>query len=173
MKKKGETINISRLVNEIFNSLFKSKNSNKLFSKPNTYKDNPILSGLVLNNPISDKPKNEKNFDEIIYEYICKFKSEINKKYFSFFLKFILLLREYFNIIKKNDKKIETKKAASEILSAMDIPELINDFYEFLTKNKYFKVNETNEIIDITKHFCIWLFKNEYTKINLEFEYEV
>ena len=167
----GKSIEIISLVKEVFDFIYKSKFSEKLISKFNEAKDNPILNYLLEGKEMITKVNKEKTFDEIFYEYLSIFKEKTNNNYFSFMVKFILLFREFFiknNDENENDKKLDKGKSILE-----GLPDSCNDFYGlFLVDNNFFGLSEEdekNEIIEIIQHFCLWLFKNEYTssKISL------
>ena len=166
----GITFDMKSIVEEVFHFLYEGSDSDKLFSHPKTYSDNPILRNLVLNSNISTKPKNEKTCDEVFYEYLYNFKNKTNKKYFSLLLKFVLLFRECYDISKTKDSKDVPKKAVTDTMTPEGLPDLCNEFYgEFMEPNNFFGIDEEekNEIIEIIQHFCIWLFKQEYTKSKL------
>ena len=90
-KEKRKNININNsFIEEIFNFIYKENYCDKLFSKPEKYKDEIILYNLSINKEIDNsKPKNEKSIDDIIYEYLLTLKKKTNKKYFSFMIKFV------------------------------------------------------------------------------------
>ena len=90
----GKSIDINSVVQNVFSFIYQSQTSDKLFSKPKTYKENPILNNLANESPISTKPKNEKTCDEVFYEYLYSFKNKCNQKFLSLLIKFILLFRE-------------------------------------------------------------------------------
>ena len=142
-----------------------------MFSKPKTYKDNPVLANLVSKKGLSNKPKNEKTCDEVFYEYLYSFMNKTNRKYFSLLLKFILLFRECYDLSKNKEKSEKEKAVVTNTLPPEGLPDLCNEFYgEFMEPNNFFGIyeaEEKNEIVEIIQHFCIWLFKNEYTKSKL------
>ena len=166
----GVSIEMPSLVEEVFHFLYEGPSSDKLFSHPKSYEENPILNQLVLNSEVSTKAKNEKTCDEVFYEYLYTFKTKTNRKFFSLLTKFVLLFRECYDISKTKDSKDEPKKSVTGIISPEGLPDLCNEFYgEFMEPNNFFGIeeNEKNEIIEIIQHFCIWLFKNEFTKSKL------
>ena len=92
--------------------------------------------------------------------------NKTNRKYFAIMLKVVLLLRECFDICKNKDKKEEEKQAVTNSLSPQELPDLCNEFYEFLKENGFFGITENgekDEIVEIILHFCTWLFKKGYT----------
>ena len=167
----GKEMDIKEVVQEVFEFIYQGSSSDKLFSKPNNYQENPILNNLVLQSPVTTKPKNQRTCDEVFYEYLFTFKNKINQKYFALVLKFVLLFRECYDVSKNKESKEEDKKAVTNTLPPEGLPDLCNEFYgEFLEPNNFFgiyDIQEKNEIIEIIQHFCIWLFKNEYTKSKL------
>ena len=167
----GKIIDINSVIQNVFSFIYQSQTSDKLFSKPKSYKENPILNNLANESPISNKPKNEKTCDEVFYEYLYTFKNKCNQKFLTLLIKFILLFRECYDISKTKDLKEEDKKAVTGTLTPEGLPDLCNEFYgDFMEPNNFFGIYDTeqrNEIIEIIQHFCIWLFKNEYTKSKL------
>ena len=167
----GETLDITSIVKEVFDFLYKGPHAAKLFSHPQTYEENPILNNLVAESNLPSKQKSEKTCDEVFYEYLYTFKGKTNKKFLSLLIKFVLLFRECYDISKTKDSKDEVKKAVTDTISPEGLPDLCNEFYgEFMEPNNFFGIeeqDEKNEIIEIIQHFCIWLFKNEYTKSKL------
>ena len=124
-----------------------------------------------MHSEISNKPKKEKCCDEVFYEYLHTFKDKTNQKFFTLMIKFILLFRECYDLSKNKENNDENKKPVTNTITPEGLPDLCNEFYgEFLEPNNFFGISEpdeTNEIIEIIQHFCIWLFKNEYTKSKL------
>ena len=126
-----------------------------------------IKNNEELNN---NKEKNEKNCNDVFYEYLKTFKNMVNDKYFILMIKFVLLFRECFDLHNNKDKALEERANLIGNSSPEGLPDLCNEFYgEFLEQNDFFELNEEerNEIIELIQHFCIWLFKNEYTKSKL------
>ena len=165
-----KSFDVLSLIKRAFAFIYASPISYKLFSKPNTFNDIPILSNLDSRNSILDKSKNGKTCDEVFTEYLTNFMNKTNEKYFLFMIKFVLLFKEFYDLSKNKDKKKEEKKAVANSLSPENLPDLCNEFYrEFLEINNFFGMDdkEKNEIIEIIQHFCIWLFKNNYTQLKL------
>ena len=167
----GKEFDMKTVVEDVFKFIYQGINSDKLFSKPSNYTENPILNNLVNQSPVSTLPKNQRCCDEVFYEYLFIFKNKANQKFFSLMLKFILLFRECYDLSKNKENKDENRKAITNTLPPEGLPDLCNEFYgEFLEPNNFFGIcddREKNEIIEIIQHFCIWLFKNEYTKSKL------
>lgn len=166
----GKNIDVTKVVNEVFDLIYKGKYMEKLFSHPKTWEENPILKNLCDGAPISPASKEKKNCDEVFYEYLHTFKNKTNEKFFALLLKFVLLFRECYDNSKNKDVKEEERKAVTDHIPPEGLPDLCNEFYgEFMDPNAFFGLDEKdkNEIIEIIQHFCIWLFKNEYTKSKL------
>ena len=167
----GAEINIKKVVENVFQFIYKGKYKDKLFSKPEKYEDNYILNNLVKNAQLPLKLKNEKCCDEVFYEYLYTFKDKTNEKYFTLLLEFILLFRECYDVSKNKTIKEENKRQITNISTPEELPDLCNEFYgEFLDENNFFGIDnqdDINEIVDIIQHFCLWLFKNNYTKSKL------
>ena len=167
----GKFFDILPIIQEVYNFIYEAYRANKLFSKPKSLNDIPVLLNLVSRNNNLIESKNEKTCDDIFSEYLILFMNKTNKKYFSFMLKFILLFRECYNLSKNKEKKEEEKKVVTNSLPPEDLPNLANEFYiKFVEPNDFFGINENdekNEIVEIIQHFCIWLFKKGYTTLKL------
>ena len=157
----NKIIDIKKIVNEIFDFIYKGKYSEKLFSHPNNFEENFILKNLYEEAPLSSKEKNLKNCNEVFYEYLNTFKNNVNEKYFTLMLKFVILFRECYD--KSKNKEISgdgTKKVGN--LNPEGLPDLCNEFYgDFLEPNNFFGIedqDQKDEIIELIQHFCIWLF---------------
>ena len=166
----GKTIDVHNVITQVFDFLYEGPYKDKLFSRPKTWEENPILKSLNDNAPVSEKGKTEKTCDEVFYEYLHNFKDKTNETYFTLLIKFVLLFRECYDNSKNKDSKEEERKAVTDHALPEALPDLCNEFYgEFMDPNGFFGLdeNDKNEIIEIIQHFCIWLFKNEYTKSKL------
>ena len=167
----GQYIEIFSLVEEVYSFIYESPYAKNLFSKPKSYRDIPILYNLVSKTKIGNKPKNEITCDEAFLKYLNTFMNKTNRKYFSLMLKFVLLFRECYNLIKNKGKKEEEKKTVTNYLPPEELPDLCNEFYAgFMELNDFFginDINDKNEIVSIIQHFCYWLFLKEYTKSKL------
>lgn len=143
------------------------------------YTDHPVLQMLFNEVPVDSKLKNEKNCDEIFYEYLVYCKNNANKTYFILILKFVALFRECLN--NSRQKEVESnqqnggvpflKSEYSSMANAETVPELCNEFVtEFLENNHYFGIeleSDRNEIIELIQHLCTWLYLNGYTQSRL------
>ena len=167
----GKIIDLNSLIEDVFKFIYQGQNSDKLFSKPKNYKDNPILNNISIGKEISNKDKKEKTCDDILYEYLSTFKDKTNQNYFSLIIKFIILLREFYNDYKNKEIEEKDKHEVTDSISAEELPDLCNNFYgDFLETNNFCGLKEEgNEIIEIIQHFCFWLFKNDYTKSKLTY----
>ena len=162
-----KSFDILSLVQEAFNFIYEAPSSIKLFSKPKSFKEIPILLNLISKNNIINKAKNEKTCDDAFTEYLINFIDKTNKMYFLFMIKFVLLFKEFYDLYKNKEKKDEEKKTITNSLQPNELPYLCNEFYnDFLKMNNFFGINE-DEIVEIIQHFCIWLFKNDFTKAKL------
>jgi len=171
-REEGKNIDLNYLIPEVFKFIYESKYSDKLFSKIKSYKDNPILNNLSTGNEISNKTTNEKTCDEVFYEYLSTFKDKTNQNYFSLLIKFIILIREFYNEYKNKEIEDKDKHEVTNFISAEELPDLCNNFYqEFLENNNFFGLtdDEKKEIVEIILHFSLWLYKNNYTKSKLSF----
>ena len=165
-----KTFDVHNIIIQNFDSIYKGKYKNYLFSHPKSYDENPILKNLYDNAPISEKEKDSKSCDEVFYEYLQTFKDKTNEKYFSLLIKFTLLFRECYEISKAKYLTGAKRKPVTNYKSPEGLPDLCNEFYgEFLVPNNFFGFygNDIDEFIEIIQHFCAWLFKNEYTKSKL------
>ena len=116
------------------------------------------------------KAKNERNCNEVFYEYLNTFKDGVNDKYFILMTKFVILFRECYDKSKNKEMVEDDKNKIVGNLMPEGLPDSCNEFYgEFLEQNNFFGINENekDEIIELIQHFCIWLFKNDYTKSKL------
>ena len=158
---------MQRITQTVFDDLFKGEYKDKLFSSPKSLEEDPILKDLINKKEKNEtKAKNERNCNEVFYEYLNTFKDGVNDKYFILMTKFVILFRECFD---KNKYKEDDKRVG--ILKPDGLPDLCNEFYgDFLESNDFFGINDQDdrdEIIELIQHFCIWLFKNDYTKSKL------
>lgn len=170
--KNDEIMNIENVVENVFNSIFKGKYSNKLFSHPKNYEEHYILNKLA-NKTIFDVGKNNNviTCDTVFLEYLMKCKERVNEKYFTLLIKFIVLIKECYDIHKNKFLPFEEWQKYSDKNLPQDIPDICNEFYgSFLAENGFFGIDDRYdrlEIIEIIQHFCTWLLKNHYTKSKL------
>ena len=170
-KDETKTIDITAVVNNVFDFLFKAESSSKLFSHPTKFEENVLLNNLNTKAPIATKEKKDKTCDDVFYEYLVLTLDKSNETYFTLILKFVLLFRECFNASKSKKQEPHLTTESSPTMLPETLPELCNEFYtEFMENNNFFGITdekEKNELIEIIQHFCIWLFRNEYTKSKL------
>lgn len=93
-------------------------------------------------------------------------------------VKFIILLREYINLIGWDYKKLfmeydvkvdfNYKGAYTSYNSCEEIPDFINDFISIFIEMDYvfFKIEE-KYLFDLSKNFCNWLFVNNMTSFKI------
>jgi hypothetical protein len=136
--KEGKYVDVDEAAKEAFKVVYESVYSSKLFILANKLEDNYILNNLISKVPASWKPKNEKNCDEIFYEYLNTFKAQTNHKFFVLMIIFVLLFRECFNLFKNKDVKKEHRKFVSDSLPPEELPDICNYFYiDFLEPNNF------------------------------------
>jgi len=146
----------------------------------NWEKDEPefeqeCLSSIVVNMNLPVKDNNENfnikvqsyNLDCIFFFYLKEFYKSVNKVYFWFILKFIILFREFLNQTRKNFVKNGENKDFTQLYNAEIIPEMFNEFLlDFMESYDYFGLNK-NELIELMQHFCYWLNINRYSQTQL------
>ena len=146
----------------------------------NWEKDEPefeqeCFSSIVVNMNLPVKDNNENfnikvqsyNLDCIFFFYLKEFYKSVNKVYFWFILKFIILFREFLNQTRKNFGKNGENKDFTQLYNAEIIPEMFNEFLlDFMESYDYFGLNK-NELIELMQHFCYWLNVNRYSQTQL------
>ena len=146
----------------------------------NWEKDEPefeqeCFSSIVVNMNLPVKDNNENinikvqsyNLDCIFFFYLKEFYKSVNKVYFWFILKFIILFREFINQTRKNFVKNGENKDFTQLYNAEIIPEMFNEFLlDFMEAYDYFGLNK-NELIELMQHFCYWLNVNRYSQTQL------
>ena len=146
----------------------------------NLEKDEPefeqeCFSSIVVNMNLPVKDNNENfnikvqsyNLDCIFFFYLKEFYKSVNKVYFWFILKFIILFREFLNQTRKNFVKNGENKDFTQLYNAEIIPEIFNEFLlDFMESYDYFGLNK-NELIELMQHFCYWLNINRYSQTQL------
>ena len=146
----------------------------------NWEKDEPefeqeCFSSIVVNMNLPVKDNNENfnikvqsyNLDCIFFFYLKEFYKSVNKVYFWFILKFIILFREFLNQTRKNFVKNGENKDFTQLYNAEIIPEMFNEFLlDFMESYDYFGLNK-NELIELMQHFCYWLNVNRYSQTQL------
>ena len=133
------------------------------------------FSSIVVNMNLPVKDNNENfnikvqsyNLDCIFFFYLKEFYKSVNKVYFWFILKFIILFREFLNQTRKNFVKNGENKDFTQLYNAEIIPEMFNEFLlDFMESYDYFGLNK-NELIELMQHFCYWLNINRYSQTQL------
>ena len=187
-KKLNNDLNNISFVKNIFNDLY-MKYKKELFNRiddiekynfyklviDNLEKENPNLEkksyfsmiNCIKADSIVDKP----SIDEVFFLYIKLIYSKINKDYFSFVVKSLIIFREYINNVKKdsiNTKFInENKKEYTQIYDSEIIPDLLNNFLmDFMESNNYFSFDK-EEVITLLEYFCFWIYLEGYTNTHI------
>ena len=107
------------------------------------------------------------NTDWVFFFYLKEFYKLVNKVYFWFILKFVILFREFLNQSKKNFIKNGDNKVFTQLYNAEIIPEMFNEFLlDFMEAYDYFGLNK-NELIELIQHFCYWLNVKRYSQTQL------
>ena len=146
----------------------------------NWEKDEPefeqeCFSSIAFNMNLALKDNNENinikvqscNTDWVFFFYLKEFYKLVNKVYFWFILKFVILFREFLNQSKKNFVKNGDNKVFTQLYNAEIIPEMFNEFLlDFMEAYDYFGLNK-NELIELIQHFCYWLNVKRYSQTQL------
>ena len=146
----------------------------------NWEKDEPdfeqeCFSSIVFNMNLPTKDNNDNNnikvqsynLDSVFFFYLKEFYKSVNKVYFWFILKFIILFREFLNQLKKNFVKNGENKVYTQLYNAEIIPEMFNEFLlDFMESYDYFGLNK-NELIELIQHLCYWLNFKRYSQTQL------
>ena len=146
----------------------------------NWEKDEPefeqeCFSSIAFNMNLALKDNNENinikvqscNTDWVFFFYLKEFYKLVNKVYFWFILKFVILFREFLNQSKKNFIKNGDNKVFTQLYNAEIIPEMFNEFLlDFMEAYDYFGLNK-NELIELIQHFCYWLNVKRYSQTQL------
>jgi len=174
--REGEKYKASDLVQTVFQEIFvdhRSQLDNKLEKK----EDSSFLRMIM--NPNDNK--NNKSCDQVFSEYLDYLTTMVNKDFFVFAFKFIVLFREcinkYKNVELVNRKCILNEDIPDDVTdytqqyNADQVPDLCNEFItDFMENADFFGLNseeERNELIEVIQHFCHWLFKKSYTSSKL------
>ena len=134
-----------------------------------TITDNPFFAKIKDNINLEKKENNDKNCDEVFYEYLKVLANKCNHKYFIFAFKFVVLFRECLNKFKLNEKDVS--KEYTQCNNSDQVPDLCNEFInDFMEGANFFGLNNDEdkiELIEIIQHYCFWLFDNGYTTSRL------
>lgn len=118
---------------------------------------------LLLNLNLNDSKTTDGkySYDHVIHEYLKDMSQKLSLSYFKFACKFNYLFRECFNLLKKTELNIDDYSSTN---SPDDVPDKCNEFItEFMENNNYFEL-DSNEIIEIIQHFCLWLYEKGFTQ---------
>lgn len=180
---------------ELINFLIKKfiKCLEELFSNPNSvlYNNDFTLDsheGLLILKCMQLKNSDKINFndpnvkpciDDILIVYVlnfCKVAREDNV--LEWVIKFVLLIREYLNIVGWDYKrlfndfkvKVDFNRKGSYTMhnDAQEIPDLINEFISvFIEIDENLFGFELKKLLDLTDNFCNWLFVNNLTSFKI------
>lgn len=102
-----------------------------------------------------------RSVDSALWLYTIAFAERMNRPYFDFFFKLIIILREAIN-------KFNSNPGFSIIDDSSEfIPEKMNEFLsDFMEDNSFFGL-DLNEVISLIQHLCNWLWVNRLTTLRL------
>lgn len=175
-----ERIDIRSYINIVFNDIY-INNQMHCYLKVTKPDDHPFFA-FILKEQGKCEALNGSTCDEIFYNYIIFLASNVNKDYFYFGFKFVVLFREcinkYKNVELENNREVlkeainEDIKEFTQEYDAEQIPEICNEFLtDFLHSANYFGIDigYQREFCKIIQHFCYWLYENNYTSSKLLF----
>lgn len=113
--------------------------------------------------------KSDNTCDAAFWSYIVFCYDKVNRAYFDFIFKFVILFRECINQKKKAEVKDseEFKGEYTSINSAEVVPDMCNDFVgDFMEGYEYFGL-DIGELIELIQHCCHWLWENHFTTSRL------
>lgn len=174
-EKLGETIEIKRLIQEVFNeiycenSIFRLNEESKNCPNVNAH---PFFSKIIEameKTPVLDGENSK--CDEIFADYIVKVARMTNENFFVKVVKFVFLFRECLNCLYKEkigenaiDISSQQRRQYSEVTNAEDAPDISNDFITDYLETESEKFGFSKEdAIDLTQNFCQWLYDNNFT----------
>jgi hypothetical protein len=97
--------------------------------------------------------------DFSFWKYVEYCKERVNRDYFDFVFKFVVLFRECVNLKKGSEY---SQKESAEV-----VPDMCNDFIaDFMELHDYFGL-DMNELIELIQHCCFWLWENHHTTSRL------
>ena len=133
----------------------------KLFITLSSVSDHHLYKLITSGNDLKNGADSEKkSADEAFARYVLDYYPFMNKTYFIFVVKFVILFRECVNQYKKLENK---EQDFSEVQGADIIPEICNEFItEYMDTNDNFGL-DLNDAIELIQHFCNWLYENKYT----------
>ena len=179
----------AHLVEEYFIEIYKQC-KNTLFKKDEILEDVPFFEVITKNweNPIYEivpssetypliDKKKDITIDRALFIYLKCSSKLINKYYFWFLLKLVIIIRQSINISKNqknnnsnNDSEnpepnSNSKKQYTEENNCYEFPKLLNVFYtKFFEPNTFFGLNQ-DESFKVIQHLCDWLYNNQLTYI--------
>lgn len=143
--------------------------SNKIFKNYKTIEEHPYYQMFerdeqALPSALLSEGLKKNTCDEVFFTYLVETSKQVNKDYYLFVFKFVVLFRECLNIYKKAE---DESKEFTVVNTAETAPEVCNEFItEFMEEEDYYGL-DVNELIEIIQHFCYWLYKNQYTSSRL------
>ena len=160
--------------NELFKDIDDLKNYNFYkFIINNWEKKNPEIEKKsyfsMINCPKADSIVDKPSIDEVFFLYMKYLEDKINKDYFSFFFKYVIIFREFINKEKKEaiTKYLENKSEYTQIYDSEIIPDLFNDFLiDFMEPHNYFNLDK-DEVINMIEYFAYWIYSEGYTNTNI------
>jgi hypothetical protein len=157
--KTGETKDMGKCIEIVFNDLYIDKYNSKLKS----YKivsDHPLLNKLLNNENKRKLNPEDSTCDEVFLEYLQKVSKLCRDDYFIRILKFILLFRECLN---KMNKIQSSLYEFCDFSNSEDAPEISNEFVtEFMDDENEFNYTK-EEVIDLTQNLCQYMYDNSFT----------
>lgn len=148
MTKEECTLAIKEIFIELDIDIFKAK-----YENPEEY---PLY--VLINNPkLFEKEIEDFSIDEVFVKYLLTISQLTNKEFFKRIGKYVLLYREYINLMKNDSKYTSTNNAE-------DVPDICNDFIvNYIYKNDSKYGFSKNEIADFTINLCNWMFDSDFT----------
>lgn len=176
-RKNQPYINSNQLISHKFNSFFdkdlRARRKDELFPLVESSKENfnniyTKYKGKLFKNLDSAEDfsfidcKKEGTCDLAFWKYIEFVHEKVNREYFDFVFKFVILFRECINGLKSTDSGV-----FSEHETAEQVPDMCNEFIsDFMEANDYYGL-DMNELIELIQHCCHWLWENQYTTSRL------
>ena len=132
-----------------------------------TITDNPFFAKIKENINLEKKENNDKNCDEVFYEYLKVLANKCNHKYFIFAFKFVVLFRECLNKFKLNEKDVS--KEYTQCNNSDQVPDLcnefINDFMEVLMKENGYWLRKTLDSFKKIDYLKRYIFYEQMLKL--------
>ena len=108
--------------------------------------------------------------EDVFALYLLEVARKVNTQYYSYVLRFVVMLRESLNEYgkKPEEESQPHPKFYSEKNNALLIPKIANYLvtYYFSETTNVYKIPR-NELVDLMRNFCHWLLMNNFTDIRL------